>query len=118
MPSELLTPSDLVVEPSTLAAESPLVVTEASTPAVLPPRLVVPPELTVEPPVLAVDPSLLAVEPPVLATAASTPAVLPPDLAEAASPFPPCALSLLVEELEHAAKVSVADRTNARGQWT
>jgi hypothetical protein len=95
-----------------------VLVTAASTPAVLPPKLVVPPELTVEPPVLVVDPPLLAVEPPVLATAASTPAVLPPDLAEAASPFPPCALSLLVEELEHAANVSAADRTNARRQWT
>jgi hypothetical protein len=45
--------------------------------------------------------------------------MLPPEIAEIAPPLPPavCAPSFVVDELEHAAKVTAVDRTNARRDW-
>ena len=109
LPPELMTPSEVAAEPSLPPAEPPVLVTAVSTTAALPSDLVTPSEV-------AGEPSRFPVEPPALVTAESIPVVLPPDLAAAASalPSPVCAPSFVVDELEQAAKVAAANRTNAR----
>jgi hypothetical protein len=44
-------------------------------------------------------------------------AVLPPELTGVVPPPPPCAPSFVVDELEHAANVRVAESTSALLHW-
>jgi hypothetical protein len=119
MPPVLVNPPIADVVPPALVVPPELVPPELVVLPELPPAAVEPPLVAVEPPLLFIEPPLLGAEPPVLVTAASTPAVLPPELAEDVPPLAPpvCAASFVVDELEHAANTTAADRKNARCQW-
>ncbi|MGA9656535.1 MAG: hypothetical protein WBP56_24305 [Polyangia bacterium] len=105
-PVSVVTPPELVAPP-----EPPPVVVEPPD-IVAPPELLTPPELVVEPPVTIVEPPVL--DPAVLVPPAPIPPVPPCELADAVPPL--CPAVFVLDELEHAANVTAADRRNAQRQ--